>query len=76
VSRRGPEVLDLTGLKPTERKDKIVKIPTPPDVKTERGDEGLVIYLKINYKVVLLVVTMFDLLHTSINEMVSHFFGI
>jgi hypothetical protein len=76
VSRRGPEVLDLTGIPPSERKEEPMKIPDPLGVKAERGEEGLTVYLKVNYKVILLVVVTFDLIHTSINELVSTYFGL
>jgi hypothetical protein len=76
VSRRGPEVLDLTGLHPTERKETAMSSLIPPEFKAERGEEGLTVYLKVNYKVILLAVVTFDLIHTSINEIVSHFFGL
>jgi len=32
------------------------------------GEDGITIYLKINYKVVLLVLVVFDLLHLSLRE--------
>jgi len=41
------------------------------DRVTDRGDEGLTIYLKVDYKVILLVVVVFDILHLSINELVG-----
>nr|QDH86868.1 MAG: hypothetical protein H4BulkLitter22706_000002 [Leviviridae sp.] len=75
VSRRGPEVLDLSGLKPSERKAEPVDLD-PLGIKAEHGEEGLTIFLKVNYKVVLLVVVLTDIFHTSLNEVVAHFFGL
>jgi len=36
-------------------------------------NEGLTIYLKVDYKVILLVVVIFDILHFSINELVQNY---
>jgi len=48
----------------------------PLGIKAEHGEEGLTIFLKVNYKVVLLVVVLTDIFHTSLNEVVAHFFGL
>jgi hypothetical protein len=39
----------------------------------EEGEEGLTVFLRINYKVVLLVAVMFDFFHTSLNEIIALF---
>ncbi|DAD50324.1 hypothetical protein QIO77_gp3 [ssRNA phage Gerhypos.2_35] len=36
-----------------------------------RSDEGLTIFLKINYKVILLMVVALDIAHVSINEILG-----
>nr|QDH89619.1 MAG: hypothetical protein H4Rhizo45269e1009_000003 [Leviviridae sp.] len=35
------------------------------------SDEGLTVFVKINFRVLLLVAVIFDLLHVSVNELVS-----
>jgi len=37
--------------------------------------DGLTVYLRVDYKIVLLVVVVFDLIHSSLNEIVSNVFG-
>jgi hypothetical protein len=40
------------------------------------SEEGITIYLKINYKVILLFVVILDFLHISISELVARFLGV
>jgi hypothetical protein len=47
----------------------------PDGKKVDVNDDGLTVYLKVNYRVVLLVVVIFDIFHTSLNEIVIHTFG-
>jgi hypothetical protein len=68
-------VLDDFSNLPTERKARMESLD-PLGIKAEHGEEGLTIYLKVNYKVILLVVITIDLIHTSLNEIVAHFFGL
>jgi len=44
----------------------------PPDQRGDVQDDGMTLYLKVNYKVLLLVVVVFDILHVSIDEVVAH----
>jgi hypothetical protein len=37
------------------------------------NEEGIVLYLKVNYKVLFLVVVLIDLFHASVNEMIHYF---
>jgi hypothetical protein len=39
----------------------------------EEGEEGLTVFLRVNYKVILLVAVMFDFFHTSLNEIIALF---
>jgi len=41
------------------------------DNRSVRSDEGLTIFLKINYKVILLMVVALDIAHVSINEILG-----
>lgn len=41
---------------------------------SNNDDDGITVYLRVNYKVILLVVVIFDVLHTSINEIVNRIF--
>jgi hypothetical protein len=47
----------------------------PPGKKVDVDGEGLTVYLKVNYRVILLVVVIFDIFHTSLNELVVRLAG-
>jgi hypothetical protein len=75
VSRRGSE--DQPGdviRTPEGVRERFLEGPLKSQVDTK--DEGLTVYLKVNYKVVLLITVLFDFFHTSLNEVVAHVFGI
>jgi hypothetical protein len=46
-------------------------IDEPPGRNVSLDEEGLTIYLKVNYKVLLLVIVIADLIHTSLSEFVA-----
>lgn len=46
---------------------------SPGPVDHVRPEEGLTVYLKVNYKVVLLVFVLLDLLHLSVNELIGDY---
>jgi len=59
-----------------------VSIPTPEGVDkgffhvlSDKGqelrDESFTVYVKVNYRVLLLIAVIFDVMHLSINEMVA-----
>jgi hypothetical protein len=46
------------------------------DGRIDMNDDGLTIYLKIDYKVLLLVLVILDIVHTSLSEIVAHYVGL
>lgn len=46
-----------------------------PDSFSNDKDEGITIYLKLNYKVLLLVFVIFDVFHVSLNELLARSLG-
>lgn len=45
-------------------------IDTSRDKAVHMSDEGIVVYLKFNYRVILLVLVVIDIFHVSVNELV------
>lgn len=73
-SRRGPETLDFTGYKPLKGgpMDVSPEFPRPED---GHEDEGMTLYLKVNYKVILAVIVIADIFHVSLAEFVYRVFN-
>jgi len=75
VSRRGPEGPITAFIEPPEGDSSKIGLG-PQNQRLDMDSEGFTIYLKINYKVVLLIVMILDLFHASVNEFLIHVFRI
>jgi hypothetical protein len=75
VSRRGPEVLDFTGIK-LPKGDLTAMEHEPLVLSSEENNDGITLYLKVNYKAILLVLVALDVVHLSLAELFARVFGL
>lgn len=48
----------------------------PPVLEDHAPENGITVYLKVNYKVILLVVVILDIVHVSLREIVVRILGV
>jgi len=73
VSRRGEEG-PISAFFESPEGDKTKLGVGPPDQMLDVDNEGFTIYLRVNYKVILLIAVIVDIFHTSVNELLVHVF--